>query len=94
LKVPFQSAKTSVIATLLQHHHLSRLELSELTGVSPAGITEVTQKLLQHGLLIETPSAALEKRRGRRAVRLSMQPGPLLLCRDQSGGRRDIAGHH
>jgi len=75
LKVPFQSAKTSAIAALLQHDHLSRLELSDLTGVSPAGITEVTQKLLQHGLLIETPSATLEKRRGRRAVRLSMQPG-------------------
>src|SRR6202022_958295 len=49
LKVPFQSAKTSAIAALLQHDYLSRLELSELTGVRPAGITEVTQKLLQHG---------------------------------------------
>ena len=74
MKVPFQSAKTSVIAALLQHDQLSRLELSELTGVSPAGITEVTQKLLQQGLLAETPSAP-EKRRGRPTVQLSLQPG-------------------
>jgi predicted NBD/HSP70 family sugar kinase len=75
LKVPFQSAKTSVIAALLQHDRLSRLELSELTGVSPAGITEVTQKLLQQELLVETPSATPEKRRGRPTVQLSLQPG-------------------
>jgi predicted NBD/HSP70 family sugar kinase len=75
LKVPFQSAKTSVIAALLQHDRLSRLELSELTGVSPAGITELTQKLLQQKLLAETPAAVSEKRRGRPTVQLSMQPG-------------------
>ena len=75
MKVPFQSAKTSVIASLLQHDRLSRLELSELTGVSPAGITEVTQKLLQLGLLAETPSTTPEKRRGRPTVQLSIQAG-------------------
>jgi predicted NBD/HSP70 family sugar kinase len=75
LKVPFQSAKTSVIAALLQRDRLSRLELSDLTGVSPAGITEVTQKLLQLKLLVETPSASPEKRRGRPTLQLSMQPG-------------------
>ncbi|MBW8870433.1 MAG: hypothetical protein JF563_06615, partial [Acidobacteriales bacterium] len=74
LKVPFQSAKTSIIAALLQYDRLSRLELSELTGVSPAGITEVTQKLLQQELLAETPSIdppGREKRRGRPPVQLS-----------------------
>ena len=75
MKVPFQSAKTSVIAALLQHDRLSRLELSELTGVSPAGITEVTQKLLHQGLLVETPSSSPEKRRGRPTLHLSVQPG-------------------
>jgi predicted NBD/HSP70 family sugar kinase len=74
LKVPFQSAKTSVIAALLQHDRLSRLELSDKTGVSPAGITEVTQKLLQLKLLVETPSASPEKRRGRPTLQLSLQP--------------------
>lgn len=78
LKVPFQSAKTSIIAALLQYDRLSRLELSELTGVSPAGITEVTQKLLQQELLAETPSIdppGRGKRRGRPPVQLSLQPG-------------------
>jgi hypothetical protein len=75
VKVPFQSAKTSVIAALLQHERLSRLELSDLTGVSPAGITEVTQKLLQQQLLAETPAAVPEKRRGRPTLQLSLIPG-------------------
>lgn len=73
MKVSFRSAKTAVIAALLQSDQLSRLELSERAGVSPAAITEVTQTLLQSGLLLETPALPSGKRRGRPTVRLSLQ---------------------
>jgi predicted NBD/HSP70 family sugar kinase len=71
LKVSFRSAKTAVIAALLQNNQLSRLELSERAAVSPAAITEVTQGLLRLGLLLETPAPSADKRRGRPAVQLS-----------------------
>jgi predicted NBD/HSP70 family sugar kinase len=73
LKVSFRSAKTAVIAALLQNDQLSRLELSERAAVSPAAITEVTQGLLAQGLLLETPAPSTDKRRGRPAVQLSLQ---------------------
>lgn len=64
--------KTAVIAELLQNDQLSRLDLSERAGVSPAAITEVTQTLLQQGLLLETPAPPSGKRRGRPTVQLSL----------------------
>lgn len=73
MKVSFRSAKTAVIAELLQNDLLSRLELSDRAGVSPAAITEVTQHLLQQGLLLETPAPATGRRRGRPTVQLSLQ---------------------
>ena len=73
MKVSFRSAKTAVIAALLQNDQLSRLELSERAAVSPAAITEVTQGLLKQGLLLETPAPSTDNRRGRPAVQLSLQ---------------------
>jgi len=73
MKVSFRSAKTAVIAALLENDQLSRLELSDRAGVSPAAITEVTQHLLQQGLLLETPATNAGKRRGRPTVQLSLQ---------------------
>ena len=73
MKTSFRSAKTAVIAALLQNDQLSRLELSERAEVSPAAITEVTQTLLREGLLLEQPSLSAERRRGRPTVQLSLQ---------------------
>ena len=74
LKLQFRSARGAVIATLLRNEQLSRSELSEITGVSPAAITEVTQTFLQRGLLVELPSLAADRRRrGRPTVQLQLQ---------------------
>lgn len=73
LRVHFRSAKSAVIAALLQHDQLSRSELSDSTGVSPAAITDVTQTLLQQGLLAEGPSLFVGRRRGRPTVQLSLK---------------------
>jgi predicted NBD/HSP70 family sugar kinase len=73
LKLQFRSARGAVIATLLRNEQLSRSELSEITGVSPAAITEVTQTFLQRGLLVELPSLAAGRRRGRPTVQLQLQ---------------------
>lgn len=72
LKLPFRSARSAVITALLRNEQLSRSELSEITGVSPAAITEVTQAFLQRGLLVELPSQAAG-RRGRPTVQLQLQ---------------------
>ena len=72
MKVSFRSAKSAVIAELLQNPQLSRLELSERARVSPAAITEVTQTLLQQGLLLETSAPTSGKRRGRPSLQLSL----------------------
>ena len=72
LKLPFRSARGAVITALLRNEQLSRSALSEITGVSPAAITEVTQTFLQRGLLVELPSQAAG-RRGRPTVQLRLQ---------------------
>ena len=73
MKPYFRSAKSATIAALLQHEQLSRSELAEITGVSPASITEVSQNLLQQGLLVELPLPQTGKRRGRPSVQLCLQ---------------------
>lgn len=72
-KQPFRSARNAVIASLLRAEQLSRSELSEITGVSPAAITDVTQVFLQRGLLAELPSLSTNGRRGRPIVQLQLQ---------------------
>lgn len=72
-KLQFRSARNAVIATLLRNEQLSRSELSEITGVSPAAITEVTQAFLQRDLLAELPSRSTGRQRGRPTVQLQLQ---------------------
>ncbi|MBS1823076.1 MAG: ROK family transcriptional regulator [Acidobacteria bacterium] len=70
-KLLFRSARNAVITALLRNEALSRSELSEITGVSPAAITEVAQAFLQRGLIVELPSQA-GGRRGRPIVQLKL----------------------
>ncbi len=72
-KQHFRSARNAVIASLLRSKQLSRSELSEMTGVSPAAITEVAQTFLQCGLLTELPSTNTSGRRGRPIVQLKLE---------------------
>ncbi|WP_213805001.1 ROK family protein [Granulicella sp. dw_53] len=67
-----RSARSATIAALLQHERLSRSELAEITGVSPASITEVSQNFLQQGLLVELLLPQTGKR-GRPSVQLRLQ---------------------
>jgi predicted NBD/HSP70 family sugar kinase len=70
----FRSARSAVIAALLRHEQLSRSALSEITGVSNAAITDVSQGFLQSGLLVELAPKVTEKRRGRPMLQLALQP--------------------
>jgi len=69
-----QSAKSAVIAALLQRGQLSRSELATITGLSRAAITDVTQHLLELGLFVEQRVAQPDAHRGRPAILLSFQP--------------------
>jgi predicted NBD/HSP70 family sugar kinase len=73
LRLQFRSARNAVIAALLRNEQLSRSELSEITGVSPAAITEVTQAFLLRDLLVELPALAKGRGRGRPTVQLQLQ---------------------
>ncbi|MDE1175821.1 MAG: ROK family protein [Edaphobacter sp.] len=72
-KPQFRSARNAVIAALLRNKQLARSELSKITGVSPAAITEVTQAFLQRDLLAELPVRTTGRQRGRPTVQLQLQ---------------------
>jgi predicted NBD/HSP70 family sugar kinase len=72
-KVPLKSAQRVAIEAFLQHTTLSRSDLAEVTGLSRAAITEVTQDLLDFGLLEELPVIQDKQRRGRPAILLGFR---------------------
>jgi predicted NBD/HSP70 family sugar kinase len=63
-----------VIAALLRHQQLSRSALSQITGLSHAAITDVSQVFLQSGLIVELASMVTERQRGRPMLQLALQP--------------------
>ena len=63
-----------MIAALLRHQQLSRSALSQITGLSHAAITDVSQVFLQSGLIVELASMVTERRRGRPMLQLALQP--------------------
>lgn len=60
----------NVIEAYLQHRVLSRSDLVALTGISRSSITEITQSMLDMGLLQEFPIPQERQGRGRPAVSL------------------------
>lgn len=67
-EVPLRSSRTTVIEAFLQHGMLSRSDLAALTGISRPAITEITQNLLDMGLLQEFPVFQEKQGRGRPAI--------------------------
>jgi predicted NBD/HSP70 family sugar kinase len=67
---PFKSSLSITIEAYLQYGMLSRSDLAALTGISRSAITEITQNLLDMGLLQEFPVVQEKQGRGRPAVSL------------------------
>ncbi|HEY1744430.1 MAG TPA: ROK family transcriptional regulator [Granulicella sp.] len=65
-----RSSVIVVIEAYLQHGMLSRSDLAALTGISRSAITEITQNLLDMGLLQEFPVIQEKQGRGRPAISL------------------------
>lgn len=65
-----RSSVIVVIEAYLQHGMLSRSDLAALTGISRSAITEITQNLLDMGLLEEFPVPQEKQGRGRPAISL------------------------
>src|SRR5580698_856114 len=65
-----RSSVIVVIEAYLQHGMLSRSDLAALTGISRSAITEITQNLLDMGLLQEFHVVQEKQGRGRPAVSL------------------------
>jgi predicted NBD/HSP70 family sugar kinase len=69
-ETPFKSSLSVVIEAYLQYGMLSRSDLAALTGISRSAITEITQTLLDMGLLQEFPVLQEKQGRGRPAISL------------------------
>jgi predicted NBD/HSP70 family sugar kinase len=67
---PFKSSLSVTIEAYLQYGMLSRSDLAALTGISRSAITEITQNLLDMGLLQEFHVVQEKQGRGRPAVSL------------------------
>ena len=67
---PSKSSLSITIEAYLQYGTLSRSDLAALTGISRSAITEITQNLLDMGLLQEFPVVQEKQGRGRPAVSL------------------------
>jgi predicted NBD/HSP70 family sugar kinase len=67
---PLRSSTNIVIEAYLQHGMLSRSDLAALTGISRSAITEITQNLIDMGLLQEFPTVQEKQGRGRPAISL------------------------
>src|SRR5258708_38978185 len=67
-KVPLKSSQRVAIEAFLKHTTLSRSDLAEVTGLSLAAITEVTQDMLHFGLLKEFSGFQDKQRRARPSI--------------------------
>jgi hypothetical protein len=54
----------AILLALLQHQHISRVDLAEITGLSNTTITNLVTELIEQGIAIEEGSAAPKKRVG------------------------------
>ncbi len=64
--------RSTILRTLRDKGPIARIQLSELTGLSPAAITGITRELLEQGLLVESESADKQSR-GRPRVMIDIQ---------------------
>src|SRR5580692_522687 len=61
---PFRTSRRAVIDALLQHLAMSRSNLALATGLSRSAITEVSQHLIDLGLLEEKTVVSAQQGRG------------------------------
>ncbi len=62
----------SILDTIRTHEKISRIDISKVTGLSPAAITGITSELVKEGLIIEKEAG--EYAGGRRPVLLAINP--------------------
>jgi predicted NBD/HSP70 family sugar kinase len=67
-----RETRSALLWPLYLGSYLSRLELSEMTGLSPASVSNVVRELLDEGILIEAGSVVSDG--GRPRVLLQMNP--------------------
>lgn len=67
--------RSTVLRLLCVHGMLSRTQLSSLTGMSRAAITNIVNEMLQRGIVSECDPADSKELRGRRPISLKILPG-------------------
>jgi predicted NBD/HSP70 family sugar kinase len=67
------SARRTVIEALIQFGEIPRTDLAAHAGLSRSTVTQVTQELLDCGMVVELPVVYDGQRRGRPSVRLSLR---------------------
>lgn len=67
-----QNNRKLIIQALIDHGNMARVELAQLTGLSPSTVTSLVTEFLEDGVLIETGSEVSTG--GRRRKELSINP--------------------
>jgi predicted NBD/HSP70 family sugar kinase len=78
LKQMKNANKALVLETIWKSEGLSRTELSEVTGLSPATITSLSELLLKENMIVE--AEAVQSTGGRRPVLLKLNPSGGFIC--------------
>ena len=74
--------RSLVLDCLRQHGPMARVELGQITGLSPASMTAITTQMLNEGLLTVAEEAnviSVKHRRGRPQTKLALNPGAAVI---------------
>lgn len=67
---------TTILLMLLQHEHISRVHLAQLTGLSTTTITNLITELLDQGIVVEEGTKAIKQRKGAGRPRMALRLVP------------------
>ncbi len=66
----------TILLMLLQHEHISRVRLAQLTGLSTTTITNLITELLEQGIVVEEGTKAIKQRKGAGRPRMALRLVP------------------
>ncbi|MGX8850842.1 ROK family protein [Amedibacillus sp. YH-ame10] len=69
-----QMNEHTILELIIQHTEISRADLSKLSGLTKSTITEITKRLLENALIVETRSGDSSTLGGRKPIFLRLNP--------------------
>jgi glucokinase-like ROK family protein len=85
-----QHNQALILTTVYAHEAVSRVQLARLTHLSRPAVTEITQGLIQNGLIQEIGSEMIPAKVGKRATLLTFNPDAYHVIAADVGGTKAI----